>query len=226
MANEYELLPGTSLPLAGASERIGTGAVNKPDTGEIQIIRDRAPVSLFEKLSQRDDLTPGELLFVDQAIRAMDVKRRSIKTIFQVQAGVTDGTTGNLVQLLFNCPFGCEGKVTNVTIDAPNSATINPSAPFSNAASFAYLAITSQAGVDSNANADRYRGGLVAFAPTSAAGPFIPGQWTFNHNASPAMQGGDQLHLIIHGGSIAALLALTIQATFRIELEGLELATT
>jgi hypothetical protein len=131
----------------------------------------------------------------------------------------TDATTGNVVIPFFTVPAGFEGHLTSLTVDCPQQSTINPSAPFANSSSWQFVAKLPAGSTGlSAAQADTLRPGLVAFAPTSAAGPIIPGQWTFNKDQAPVGRGGDVFYYVLHGGSIAAILNLALQVIYRIDL--------
>lgn len=212
-----ELIPGTSIPIQssfGSPQHEGRGSIT-PAPG-------REPVSIFERLSARDDISPAELAFLLAAVKQFDRRPRKLRTIYQVAQGQTDATTGNLALPLFQCPAGCEAHVTRVNIDAPGS-TLTPSAPFANALSFAYLSSSTESTAIAAGQVDALlRPGLVAFAPTSAAGPFLPGEWTYNDTNAIVLQGGDYLWLAIHGGSQAGITNLQILCTYRINLFGYE----
>jgi hypothetical protein len=143
----------------------------------------------------------------------------TFRRIFQQTSGQTDPTTGNLVIRLFLCPLGHELEVGSVVVDLPGSATITPSAPFANAASFAFLAVA--AGGATAASVAQMRAGLVAFAPIVAAGPILPGHWTFDQGTEPIVHGGQELFYVLSGGSIAALLNQQVQATLHARELGL-----
>jgi len=208
-----DLIPGTTLPYHG-----GPGGLQPEGRGEIVPNPDRQPRSLIEKLENRDDVSPVELAFAAAAIRAYDHKARKERDIYASTGGVTDATTGNIVLPLFEVPAGMFGHVAQVTVDAPGSATITPSAPYANASSWAYIAIASASSVPSNPATTGLRNGLAAFAPSSAAGPIIPGQWTFNDTNAPVAWGGEQVFFVLVGGSVAAVKGLNLQVTYRINL--------
>lgn len=214
-----DLIPGTALPIQS-----GRGGSSGEGRGGVQLTPERQPPGLLDPNQDRPSLDPAELALVRAALAAYDRRPRKLKTVYDTTAKATDGTTGNLVVPLFTCPAGCEGHVTQVTVDVPGSASITPSAPYSNAASWAFLAAIPGGGTSGplNSQADTFRNGMVTFAPVSAAGPFLPGQWTFNDTSAPILYGGDQLLFVIHGGSIAAILAQTVQVTYRVDLYGFE----
>lgn len=185
--------------------------------------------ALVEKLSRGEPLPQHELAYLTALLIERDTSARRESPLYtEVRhppiAPVTlilDGATGNGMALLYSPPKGWEGVPTSVTVDAPGSATITPSAPYANAASWMYLAKMAKGQQNDIANANaanaRIRDGACAFAPDSAAGPIIPGQWTYNqHNLPPVME-GEVLVFAIVGGSIAALQGLQLQITVRID---------
>lgn len=212
-----ELIPGTALPIQGTF-----GSPQPEGRGNVELNPMRQPPSMIDPNADRPSLSAAEMAFVRAAIASYDRRPRKLKTVYDSTAGRADASTGNLILPLYVVPAGCEGHVTQVTIDAPTSATITPSAPFSNASSWAWVALGGASSGPTAANVDTFRNGLVAFAPVSAAGPFIPGQWTFNDTSAPIGYGGDQVYFCLHGGSIAALQSLTVQVTYRVDLYGFE----
>lgn len=210
-----ELIPGTALPV------YAPGAAEQPEgRGGIQLRPERQPPSLLERIDDPEGLTPAERMVVAAALRAFENKPKRVKHIDATVGGQTDATTGNLVIPLYQCPAGCELHITNVTVDPSGSATITPSAPYSNAASYMFLSISgSSTGTGSaTATVNALRNGLAAFAPTSAAGPIIPGQWTFNDSNARIAFGGETVYFVFVGGSIAAVLNLALRVSFRFNL--------
>ncbi len=209
-----ELIPGTSLPVYAPGS-----AYQQEGRGDVRITEDRQPRSLFEKIEQEDGLTAAERGFVAAAIRAYDRRPKKVRHVDATVGGQTNATTGNLVLPLYECPQGSELHVTNVTVDTPGSATITPSAPFANASSWMYL---SAAGASTSPNnlaaVTALRAGMIAFAPTSAAGPIIPGQWTFNDSNARIAFGGEMVYFVLVGGSIAGILGQTLAVSFRFNL--------
>ena len=216
-----ELIPGTGLPL-----HVGPGGEQPEGRGTVQITDDRAPRPIVDRNAPvAGALSPQEMAFVQAAIAAFDRGHRKLKTIFDTAAGVTDATTGNIVIPLFVCPGGCEAHVTNVLVDTPQAAaTIAPSVPFSNAATWAFLAIAGASTGRSPGDADSLRPGMVTFAPNPASGTnaVLPFQWTFTDAPAPTLFGGDQLYYVLHGGSQATVKAITVQVTYKVELFGYE----
>jgi hypothetical protein len=215
MTNPVELVPGTALPITppGAATQLeGRGTViPNPE---------RAPQPLEDRTGPggADEIGEGQFAIVEQLLRRYDHSRKTVRTYFTEQSDQTDGTTGNCVLQLFEVPQGGEAHISNVIVDAPQSATITPAAPYGNAASFAFLAISSPINTDSDSAAAALRTGMVAFAPVSAAGPIIPGQWTFNDSNAPVAFGGSMVYFVLVGGSIAAVLNLNIRARCRVNL--------
>lgn len=215
MPGPVELIPGTSIPIyAPESARQPEGR------GDVHITTDRIPPALVQGDPSPDEISEMQRRLVDAAIRAFDRAPKYDRTIFQQAAGQTDTTTGNLVLELYECPQGKEGRLTNVTVDTPSTAAITATAPFASASAWAFLAVLgASSGVDNTAPLN-FRAGLVAFAPTSAAGPILPGQWTFNEDQSPILWGGQQLYYCLVGGSVAAVRNVQVEATYRIDLYG------
>jgi hypothetical protein len=216
--SSFDLIPGTALPIQQTAH---PGSPQPEGRGTVTLAPGRAAPEAMPNFEQ-PSLSPDELALVKTAVASYDRTPRRLKTIYAAAGGQTDATTGNLILPLFLCPAGCEGHVSNVTVDAPGSATINPSAPFSNGASWEFLAKSGSSTGMLASQADTLRRGLVAFAPTSTAGPIIPGQWTFNDTNAPVLFGNEQLYYVLHGGSVAAILALALQVTYRIDLFGFE----
>lgn len=209
----YELVPGTSLPMTnpGGEQHEGRDYIN--------INRERAPVSLFQKIEDPAFLTAAERAFAQAAIRAFDTRRRLERTMFIPTAGETDATTGNLVLQLFECPAGLEAQLTSLTVDFPNSSSVTPSAPVANAAIFMFVSVLpAQTRPNSEATANSTRRGMVTFAPTSAAGPVIPGQWTFGDGSAPIAFGGQAFHFVLVGGSQSAVTGQAVMTRARVNL--------
>jgi hypothetical protein len=207
-----ELIPGTALPLHGGPQ----AAQQIEGRGDIQLTPQRQPPSLLEKISDPDFLSAAERVYMEAAIRAFDKRKILEKEEYFSVGDQTDATTGNCVVSLFEVPAGKRGDVVQVLVDAPGSAAITPAAPFANAASWAFICIApASSGL---ADSAALRQGLAAFAPTSAGGPILPGQWTFNDSNAPVAWGGEQVYFVLVGGSVAAVVNLQIQVTVRINL--------
>jgi hypothetical protein len=214
-----ELIPGTTLPVmapADAGQTEGRGA--------IAFNPERLPVSLLEGIDDPAGLDSAERLIAAAALRAFDQRHYRQEPLYQTAAGTTDGTTGNLYLELWEAPQGMWGEVGNVTVDIPSggaAGTITGSAPFANAASWAFLAVGSPTSGIGNtisaADLQTYRRGLVASSPASAGGPILPGQWTFSDKDAPVIWGGQQLFYVLLGGSQAGLLAQDIVCRYKIE---------
>lgn len=210
-----ELIPGTSIPITTP------GMAEQPEgRGGIQLRPERQPPALVDGDPTPDEVSAMQQRLMEAAIRAYDRAPKLDRTIAQSTAGQTDATTGNLVLELFECPQGKEGRVTNVTVDLPGSATITPAAPFANASSWAFLAALGPTSGLGNGNPTGLRAGMVAFAPTSAAGPILPGQWTFNEDESPILWGGQMLYFVLVGGSVAAITNVLVECSYRVNLYG------
>ncbi len=190
--------------------------------GDVILTREHMAPSLFEKVASAVD--PAEAAIVAAALRAWENRPRGQAHVFQQVSDVTDGTTGNLVLPLYTCPVGNEAHVTFVCADATGSATVIAPAPQANAASWAYLAIgqgiggSNDAGI-SNALAASLRRSLVAFLPTSAAGPMLPGTWTWNDANAPIVFGGETLCYVIVGGSQAGLQSVQVTVSYRVNVQ-------
>lgn len=212
---DAQFVPGTALPLKGPG-----GSDQSEGRGQVILRPERHPRSLLERISARDDIDPHEQAVVAAALRAFDRRPKHERSIFFQVGGTTDSTTGNLVSFLYEVPQGMEGHVTNVTVDAPDTAAITPSAPFANAASFQFLAVAPPATAIGNATAatTALRAGLVAFAPTAAGGPIIPGQWTFTDSVAPIAYGGEAFWYVLVGGSQAGIAGKRLQLSIRVDL--------
>lgn len=210
MPDHPELIPGTTLPIVAPG-----ASVQAEGRGTVQIIDDRAPVSLLEKIENGDGLNPHEMAMMEAAIRGFDRAPRNIRNIDSQVSGQTDATTGNFAAMLYECPQGSEMHVVNVTVDAPGSSTITPAAPYANAASYAFLA---KAPPSTSPSALGLRPGLIAFAPTTSTGPIVPGQWAFDDSNARIVFGGQALFYVIVGGSIAGIRGVQIQVGFRVNI--------
>jgi hypothetical protein len=218
--SSFELIPGTAIPIQGQSR---PGSPQPEGRGAIELEPERQPPSRIDPDAPQPALAPHELAIVRAALNAYDRRPRLLKTIFDTAAAVTAATTGNCIVPLFVVPAGCEAHLAMVIADLPQSATVNPSAPFANAASWAFLASLPAASTAPVITApDALRPGMVAFAPTSAGGPILPGQWTFNDTNAPVGFGGDQFFYVLHGGSQAALVSTSLQVQYRVNLFGFE----
>lgn len=207
-----ELIPGTALPMYAPGDTAQTEG-----RGDVQIRPGRQPVSLLERIAANGDGVSGaELAHIDAAIRAYNKAVELEAMYFPRQADQTDPTTGNLVLPIFDVPQGMQGHLSMLTVDAPQSATINPSAPFSSSGVYAFIAVAPPTSSDDDAVS--LRSGLVAFAPTASGGPVLPGQWTFNDSNAPIAWGGQTFYYCLVGNSQAALTNIAIQATGRVNL--------
>jgi len=212
---QANLIPYTALPEAGP------GQADQPEgRGTVTADRNIVAPSLFEKLATVDGISAAELAVATRALDAYDRAPARVRTFFPVATDITDGTTGNVVLPLFDVPAGMEGRISSLTVDTPASTTITPAAPFANASSWAFIAKAPPTSTDSDTAALvlSLRQGLVAFAPTSASGPIIPGQWTFTDDQAPVARGGESFYYVLVGGSVAAILALTVRAVARVNL--------
>lgn len=152
----------------------------------------------------------------DDAIRAL-VRRinqdRAPKREFEVYnpniGGLSDAS-GNLVVRLYDVAQGFRLALNNVLVYPSSPTTINPSAPYGAAGAFAFLAIGSAGGGTFAAQIATLYPGMIAFAPTSAAGPFLPGQWTYGNHDAPKITGGQSLFLCINGAAAIANLGFQI----------------
>ncbi len=206
------LQPNTSLPATGP------GAALQPEgRGTVELERRFVPPATSEPVTLTPD-EQAERQVAETIIRAFDNRPARGRTFQSVSTDVTDGTTGNVVLQLFEVPGGMEGRLTQLLVDVPSIATITPAAPYSNAASWAFIAIAPPSTTDNDASALTLRPGMVAFAPTSAAGPILPGQWTFTDDQAPVARGGEMFYFVLVGGSIAAILSATVRARYRVNL--------
>lgn len=216
-----ELIPGTSIPITGPGQ-----ALQPEGRGDVTIIPDRMPVSMIdESVEQPLDSHEGQQALLGAALRYFNFASKRQRIERPRVAGNTDPTTGNLILQLFEVPQGMQGHLTFCGIDIPGSATISPSAPYSNAASFAFLAVappSSGPPSPTAANMTSLRRGFVSFAPSTPAGPIVPGFWTANDSNAPIAYGGEAFYLGIVGGSVAAITSQAIVAVARINLENRE----
>lgn len=210
---EPAFAPETTQPAPAPNETL------QPEGRGTVVLEDRlVPPSLFEKLGTADGITPTEHAIAGAALRAFDRAPLRERTYYVQQADQADATTGNLVLQLFEVPAGMEARLTQVTVDTPQSATINPTAPFASASAWQFIALAPPSSTDNDASAAGLRPGLVAFAPTSAGGPILPGQWTFHDSDAPVGRGGMMFYYVLIGGSVSALQGITIRAACRVNL--------
>jgi hypothetical protein len=207
-----ELIPGTALPVQapGSSPQVeGRGTVGMG-----------APKSLLQKISEHDQITPSELAYADHALRAFANQPKKQRFYWVTAQASTDATTGNVVIPVFQVPAGFQAGIANVVADAPDQTAITPSAPFANAASWSFVAKQRETSITNPAQAvgSGLRRGLVAFAPVTAAGPILPGQWTFGSHNSPLAFGGETIYYVLVGGSQASLTNIVIQVQMRLNL--------
>lgn len=128
--------------------------------------------------------------------------------------GQTD-SSGNAVVKLYDVAIGFQFAVHDVLVYLTSAATYNPSNPYAAAGTYAFLAAsgsiaTGQGGVSNAALTTLLYPGMIAFAPTSSAGPFLPGQWTFGTHDAPRLRGGSALFLCIVGAAAIASQPLSI----------------
>ena len=179
------------------------------------------PRSLLDKLAERDDVAPSELVYLDAALRAFANQPKKRRVYWQTAAAQTDPTSGNCIIPLYQVPAGMVAGIANVIVDTPSTAGINPAAPFANAASWAFLARASETSTLAASNVTTtggLRNGMIAFAPTAAAGPILPFQWEFGEHDAPIAFGGDTIYYVLVGGTQASLLNIRIQAGIRVNL--------
>lgn len=206
------LIPGTTIPYDEDYSASGEGR------GTLTQTPGRGPKSLFEKIGERDQLAPHELAIAAAALRIYDQSSKKERVVYAQVAGRTDASTGNIVLPMFTVPASWECAITSVFVDAPLSTSITPSAPVASASCWAFVAAIPPTTGLTAAAVDGLRGSAVTFAPTSAGGPIIPGQWTFNDSNAPIAYGGTQVTYLLHGGNLAALQAITVQVSFRLNL--------
>lgn len=189
------------------------------------------PLNQFDilaKLGRGDDLAPHEHAYLTAILLERELTKKQERPYYSEEfdegplaaSGTCDATTGNLALPIFKMPRGWEGHLTNLTVDAPASSSITPTAPYANASSYAYIAVIPDGreslAVAANSAAAVLRSYLRAFAPTSAAGPILPGQWTFNEATAPLIHENESVVYIIVGGSVSALQSLNVQVTARV----------
>lgn len=210
---EANLIPLTALP-----ETTPGQSLQPEGRGEATPNQQFAPATLFQRIVDGDGIDETERAIVGAALRAYDNAPMRARTFFPVTSDQTDGTTGNVVLQLFEVPAGMEGRLTSVTVDTPQSTTITPTAPFSSASAWAFIAKAPPSSTDNDALALALRQGLVTFAPASAAGPILPGEWVFTDDQAPVARGGEMFYYVLIGGSVAALTNISVRATSRINL--------
>lgn len=211
-----ELVPGTALPIYAPQS-----SYQSEGRGQVQTTPARQPAPLFERLANRDDVSPAELVMLEAALRKFDNEQFLEQSILVTQGDQTDGTTGNCILPLFDVPQGLQATLPMVIVDVPGSATITPVAPFSGAGCFAYLAVAPPTSSDNDTvvvAANGLRNGMVAFAPTSSGGPILPGQWTFNDTNAPVAYGGSTFYFVLVGASNGSLTNIGIQVKARVNL--------
>lgn len=210
----------TLVPLTALPETTPGQAMQPEGRGEIVPNQQFAPGTLFQKIVDGDGIDETERAIVGAALHAYDNAPLRARTFQTVAADQTDGTTGNAVLQLFECPAGMEARLTSVTIDAAQSATITPAAPFASASAWSFIAKAPPSNTDNDtaAQVTALRQGLVTFAPTSAAGPILPGQWTFTDDQAPVARGGEMFFFVLVGGSVAAITNLALRAVSRVNL--------
>ncbi len=206
------LQPNTSLPATTPGQ-----AAQPEGRGTVELEQRFVPPTTAGPPALTQD-EQAERQVAEPIIRAFDNRPLRGRTFQSVSTDVTDGTTGNVVLQLFEVPGGMEGRLTQVLVDVPEIATITPAAPYANASSWAFLAIAPPSSTDNDSSALALRRGMVAFAPTSAAGPILPGQWTFTDDQAPVARGGEMFYYVLIGGSIAAILSATVRARYRVNL--------
>lgn len=131
----------------------------------------------------------------------------------------TDGS-GNLILMLYTCPAGGEVRLTRCDVALQSTTTYNPSAPYAAAGSYMFLARNSPAQYTTYTAAEILAlwQGQVAFAPTSSAGPILPGSWQYAEKSGPLFRDGQAIFLVINGAAAIASQALTINLRF-VELQ-------
>lgn len=204
-----ELIEGTALPMYAPGTQRQT-------EGRSPVQQENQQPSLFEKIASRDGISPAEQAVVAAALRAYDRAPKRRMTVYPKVSGTTDATTGSIVLELFEVPAGWQAHLTQVTVDCPGSSTITPAAPFASASSWMFLAVSSR--TQRATVPTTIRAGAVAFAPSSAGGAILPGQWTFNDTSSPVGRGGQFFYFALVGGSQAGLTSLQVTANARVNL--------
>lgn len=120
----------------------------------------------------------------------------------------TDASGDALVKL-YDAPAGSRASLHNLIVFPQSDATINPAAPYANAAAFMFLAV----GAGESAS-DLYPG-MVAFAPTSSGGPILPGNFFWGTHDAPVVWPGQSLYLAIVGTGTIASLAMQARLKLR-----------
>lgn len=144
---------------------------------------------------------------IARLLRLGSTPKRELPRFFDVP-GQLDAT-GSAVIKLWDCPQGWYSRLHNILVALGPTGTgagaVNPSAPIGASGVYMYLATGDQGDVNLN------WGGVLAFAPTSAAGPIIPGNWTWGTKDGPILWGGQSLFLVVVGNSNASLTTRSLQ---------------
>jgi hypothetical protein len=182
---------------------------------------------ILARIGQGETLSPHEHAYLTSVLLERELTKQQerpyaseTKQEILFGGGTTDATTGNLMVELYQVPAGWEAYVLYVMIDNTSSSTIIPSATFANSASWSFLVNLPKGdrGLIKNANAStvQVRKGMVAFAPTSAGGPIVPGLWTFSENEAPVLRDEQSLSFSLVGGSVAAITSQSLLIQTRI----------
>lgn len=170
--------------------------------------------AIFKKLSPQHAAHLTRLL-VEQK-REPKIKRNK-----EIVVTANTDASGNLILRLYTCPAGGEVEVTRCDVSLLNTATYNPSAPYAAAGSYMFLSRDSPGDytVYSAAEIAALWGAQTAFAPTSSAGPILPGSWTFSDKQAPLYRDGQAVFLVIAGAGAIATQTVRVNLRF-IETQG------
>jgi hypothetical protein len=218
MASPVELIPGTAIPISAPSQ-----APQPENRGTVLLTPERMPHRLAEGDGKPDEVTVAQLALLDAALRAYDRSPKFDRAYMAQASALADVTTGNLVLPLFDVPQGAEAHLVFVTVDTPLKATVTPTAPAANAATWSYLAVLPTSSGQANAQASLaggFRNGLVDFAPNPASttGAALPFRWVYDDSTAPIAWGGESFWYVQIGGSQASVANATVKVNYRVNL--------
>lgn len=221
MVDVVELIPGTSLPIRAPGEQ-----PQVEGRGGVQLRDARRPPSMIAEGPVADGLDTIERHLIVAALRRYQSEQLFERVIMDQVTANADGTTGNCAVECYEVPQGYQGRVTLVTADTYLKATVTPTAPAANAATWCYIAVlpaSSGRGGSPPATdltAGVLRNGLVDFRPNPAnsAGAALPASFGYGDDGAPVVWGGETLWFVLVGGSQASVQGAAIKVAFRINL--------
>lgn len=167
----------------------------------------------FGQLSEHERELVGRV--IQRGQRNLDKDRRSRELVLSAN---TNGS-GNCVAALYEVRGGLVGALTRATVALNDTTTYNPSNFFGAAGAYMFLA-RATAGAAGAGAAALWRG-MVCFGPetSTAASPFLPGQWTFEDSQAPVFKNGETIYLVVVG--TAAIANQTLNVTLKLEEQDL-----